>query len=222
MGQKVNPIGFRVGYNKNWTSRWMVEKNQYAKTLLEDLELRKFISKRLEFAGIPSIDIERASDRLRIILYTSRPGVVIGRRGSEIDKLKEEISKKTGREVIVDISEIKKPDLNAQLVSENIALQLQRRVSFRRVLKRAMQLAMQGGAEGIKVRISGRIGGAEIARTEGYSDGRVPLHTLRADIDYGFSVARTSYGVIGCKVWICLGEKTSKDIEKEKTHGTNA
>lgn len=214
MGQKVNPIGFRLGINKTWSSKWAVEKNQYAKTLAEDLALRKFILKKMEFAGVPKVDIERTSEKIKIILYTSRPGVVIGRRGSEIDKIRDEIIKmlnKTNRdEIDIKIEEIKKPDLNAQLVAENIALQLERRISFRRALKRAMQLTMQSGAQGIKVRVSGRIGGAEIARTEGYNQGRVPLHTLRADIDYGFAEARTTYGIIGCKTWICTGERINK------------
>jgi small subunit ribosomal protein S3 len=222
VGQKTHPIGFRLGYNKDWSSRWFLEKGLFAKTLKEDLDLRKFILKKLESGGIPAIDIERASDRIRMILYTSRPGVVIGRRGSEIDKLKEEISVKTKKEVVIDIVEIKNPDTNAQLVAENIALQLERRVSFRRALKRAIQVAMQSGAEGIKVKIGGRIGGAEIARQEGYSQGRVPLQTLRADIDYGFAEARTTYGLIGCKVWICLGERTTKKTEVEVPHGTHA
>ena len=222
MGQKTHPIGFRLGYNKDWSSRWFLEKGLFAKTLKEDLDLRKFILKKLESGGIPAIDIERASDRIRMILYTSRPGVVIGRRGSEIDKLKEEISAKTKKEVVIDIVEIKNPDTNAQLVAENIALQLERRVSFRRALKRAIQVAMQSGAEGIKVKIGGRIGGAEIARQEGYSQGRVPLQTLRADIDYGFAEAKTTYGLIGCKVWICLGERTTKKTEVEVPHGTHA
>lgn len=214
MGQKVNPIGFRIGFNKTWSSRWAVEKGQYARTLKEDLAIRNFIMKKMEYAGVPKVDIERASERLRIILYTSRPGVVIGRRGSEIDKVRDEIlkiTKKSNRdEVDIKIEEVRTPDTNAQLVAENIALQLERRISFRRALKRAMQLTMQAGADGIKLMISGRIGGSEIARTEGYNMGRVPLHTLRANIDYGFAEARTTYGVIGCKVWICLGEKLSK------------
>ena len=215
MGHKVNPIGFRVGYNKTWSSRWMVEKSQYPKNLLQDLALRKYILKKMEFAGVPKVDIERASDKIKVNLFTARPGVVIGRKGSEIDKIREDIAKmvnKTNRdEVDIKIEEIKKPDLNAQLVAENIALQLERRISFRRALKRAIQLAMQAGADGIKVKVSGRIGGAEIARTEGYAQGRVPLQTLRADIDYGFAEAHTTYGLIGCKVWICLGERTKKE-----------
>ncbi|EKD86502.1 MAG: 30S ribosomal subunit protein S3 [uncultured bacterium] len=215
MGQKVNPIGFRVGYNKTWASRWTVEKGLYAKTLKEDIELRKFLLKRMEFAGVPRVEIERASEKIKIILFTSRPGVVIGRRGSEIDKIRDEIltivHKTNKDEIDIKIEEIKDPDKNAQLVAENIALQLQKRISFRRAMKRAIQLALQNGAQGIKVQVSGRIGGAEIARTEHYSQGRVPLHTIRADIDYGFAEARTTYGIIGCKVWICLGEKTSME-----------
>lgn len=222
MGQKVHPIGFRLGFNKRWSSRWCADKSSYAKTLKEDLELRKYIMKKMELSGVPYIDIERASDQLKIILYTSRPGVVIGRRGSEIDKLKEKINSKTGKDVVIDIVEIKNPDLNAQLVASNIAMQLERRISFRRALKRTIQVAMQGGAQGIKVQVSGRIGGAEIARVEGYNEGRVPLQTLRADIDYGFSEAKTAYGLIGCKVWICVGEKTKKEAQKEISHGTNA
>jgi small subunit ribosomal protein S3 len=215
VGQKVNPIGFRMGFNKTWSSRWMVEKSQYPKMLIQDLKLRKFILKKMEFAGVPKVDIERTSDKIKIILYTARPGVVIGRKGSEIDKVKEEIAKmadKTNRDdVEVKIIEIKRPDLNAQIVAENIALQLERRISFRRALKRAMQQTLQAGADGIKLKVSGRIGGAEIARTEGYSQGRVPLQTLRADIDYGFAEAHTTYGLIGCKVWICLGERSKKE-----------
>lgn len=215
MGQKVNPIGFRLGFNKTWASRWMVEKGKYSKTLLEDLKLRKYLLKKMEFAGVPKVDIERTSDKIKIILFTARPGVVIGRKGSEIDKVREEIAHLVGKtnrdEIDIKIEEIKKPDLNAQLVAENIALQLERRISFRRALKRAMQLSEQAGAQGIKLKVSGRIGGAEIARTEGYSQGRVPLHTLRADIDYGFAEAHTTYGLIGCKVWICLGERTKKE-----------
>ena len=181
----------------------------------------------METAGIAKIEIERASEKIKVILYTSRPGVVIGRRGSEIDKIKEDLAQIAGKtnkdEIDIKIEEIKVPDINAQLVAENIALQLERRISFRRAMKRAIQLAMQNGAQGIKVKISGRIGGAEIARSEGYSEGRVPLHTLRADIDYGFTEARTTYGLIGCKVWICVGEKTYLyEKKKEVSHGTNA
>lgn len=215
MGQKVNPIGIRLGINKTWSSKWTVDKKLYAATLKEDLMLRNYILKRMAFAGVPKVDIERASEKIKIILYTSRPGVVIGRRGSEIDKIRDEILNITGKtsreEIDIKIQEIKKPDLNAQLVAANIALQLERRVSYRRALKRAMHLAMQNGAEGIKVQVSGRIGGAEIARREGYNEGRVPLHTLRADIDYGFVEAKTTYGIIGCKVWICLGERTRNE-----------
>ena len=222
MGQKVNPIGFRLGVNKFWSSKWCAEKNAFAATLKEDLMLRKYILKKMEFAGVPRVDIERASEQIRVKLHTSRPGVVIGRRGSEIEKLKADLTKITNREVNIDIVEIKNPDLNAQLVAINIALQLERRISFRKAMKRAMQVTMQNGAQGIKVKVSGRIGGAEIARSEGYNQGRVPLQTLRADIDYGFAEAKTSYGLIGCKVWICLGEKTKKQCGLEVTDGTNA
>lgn len=222
MGQKVHPIGFRLGFNKIWSSRWTVEKGKYAETFKMDMDLRKYILKKMEFAGVPTVDIERASDKIRIILYTSRPGVVIGRRGSEIDKLKESIMKMSGKEVMVDIVEIKNPDINAQLVAENIALQLERRISFRRAMKRAIQVAMNNKAEGIKIKVSGRIGGADIARSEGYSEGRVPLQTLRADIDYGFAEAKTTYGLIGVKVWICLGEKLKEKFKKEAPNGLDA
>ena len=206
MGQKTNPIGLRVAVNKDWRSKWFADKRDFAKLLNEDREIRDLLKKKLESASVPKILIERATNRCRVTILTARPGVVIGRKGSEIDKLKEELSRKTGKEVYVDIVEVKQPELDAQLVAENIALQLERRVSFRRAMKKALQTAKDFGAEGIKVRAAGRLGGAELARVEMYHWGRVPLHTLRANIDYGFAEANTVYGKLGSKCWICKGE----------------
>ena len=211
MGQKTNPIGLRVAVTKDWQSKWYADKKEFGKLLSEDRQIRELLKKKLESASVPKIGIERAATRCRITIYTARPGVVIGRKGAEIDKLKEELSKMTGKEIYVDIQEIKQPELDAQLVAENIALQLERRISFRRAMKKALQTAMDFGAEGIKVRCAGRLGGAELARTEMYHEGRVPLHTLRAVIDYGFAEALTVYGKLGIKCWICKGElKTTK------------
>jgi small subunit ribosomal protein S3 len=206
MGQKTNPIGLRVAVNKDWTSKWFAEKKEFGKLLAEDRQIREILKTKLEGASVSKIGIERAASRCRITIYTARPGVVIGRKGAEIDKLKEEISKMTGKEVYVDIQEIKQPEMDAQLVAENVAVQLERRVSFRRAMKKAVQVAMDFGAEGIKVRVGGRLGGAEIARVEKYHQGRVPLHTLRANIDYGFAEANTLYGKLGIKCWICKGD----------------
>src|SRR5476649_857383 len=206
MGQKTNPIGLRLAVNKDWTSKWFAEKKEFGKLLAEDRKIREILKSKLEGASVSKIGIERAASRCRITIYTARPGVVIGRKGAEIDKLKEEISKMTGKEVYVDIQEVKQPELDAQLVAENIALQLERRVSFRRAMKKALQTARDFGAEGIKIRCAGRLGGAELARTELYHWGRVPLHTLRADIDYGFAEALTVYGKLGVKCWICKGD----------------
>ncbi|MST94209.1 MAG: 30S ribosomal protein S3 [Pedosphaera sp.] len=206
MGQKVNPIGFRIAVTKDWRSKWYAGKKDFGKLLTEDRVIRDLLKKRLEAASVPKILIERAATRCRITILTARPGVVIGRKGAEIDKLKEELSKMTGKEVYVDIQEIKTPELDAQLVAENVALQLERRVSFRRAMKKAIQIAMDFGADGIKIRCAGRLGGAEIARVEKYHEGRVPLHTLRANIDYGFAEAKTMYGKLGIKCWICKGE----------------
>ena len=206
MGQKVNPIGLRVGVNKDWRSKWYANKKEFGALLTEDRKIRDFLRKKLEGASVPKVLIERATSRCRVTIMTARPGVVIGRKGSEIDKLKEDLSKMTGKEVYVDIVEVKTPELDAQLVAENIALQMERRVSFRRAMKKALQTAKDFGAEGIKIRCAGRLGGAEIARTEMYHWGRVPLHTLRADIDYGFAEALTVYGKLGVKCWICKGE----------------
>ena len=207
MGQKTNPIGLRVAVTKDWRSKWFAEKKDFGKLLVEDAAIRDSLKKKLESASVPKILIERAATRCRITIFTARPGVVIGRKGAEIDKLKEELSKMTGKEIYVDIQEIKSPEVDAQLVAENVALQLERRISFRRAMKKAVQTAMDFGAEGIKIRCGGRLGGAELARVEQYHQGRVPLHTLRANIEYGFAEARTLYGKIGVKCWICKGER---------------
>lgn len=206
MGQKTNPIGFRIAVNKDWRSRWFAEKKEYAKLTVEDWKIRDILKKKLESASVPKIIIERAANRCRITIFTARPGVVIGRKGAEIDKIKEELSKMTGKEIYVDIQEIKAPELDAQLVAENVAMQLERRISFRRAMKKAVQTTMDFGAEGIRIRCAGRLGGAELARAELYHQGRVPLHTLRAQIEYGFAEAKTVYGKIGVKCWICRGD----------------
>jgi small subunit ribosomal protein S3 len=206
MGQKTNPTGLRLAVNKDWRSKWYADKKEFGKLLSEDRKIRALLKKKLESASVPKIMIERAASRCRITILTARPGVVIGRKGSEIDKLKEDLGKMTGKEVYVDIQEIKSPEIDAQLVAENIVLQLERRVSFRRAMKKALQTAKDFGAEGIKLRCAGRLGGAEIARVEQYHWGRVPLHTLRAQIDYGFAEARTVYGKLGVKCWICKGD----------------
>jgi small subunit ribosomal protein S3 len=210
VGQKTHPYGFRLVYNKTWHSRWYGEAN-YAATLHEDLKLRRQLKSRLGHAGVSEIDIERAADKLRVTIYTSRPGIIIGRRGAEVDKLRDDLQKAMGREVHINIQEIQRPELDAQLVSESIAGQLERRVSFRRAMKKAMESAFRFGAKGVKIMVGGRLGGAEIARSEWYQEGRLPLHTLKADIDYGVAEARTTYGVIGVKVWVYKG-----DLLKEK------
>jgi small subunit ribosomal protein S3 len=222
MGQKTNPIGFRVGVTKDWRSKWYAEKKEFGKLLSEDRKIRDVLKKKLESASVPRILIERAATRCRITIMTARPGVVIGRKGAEIDKLKEELSHMTGKEVYVDILEVKTPELDAQLVAENVALQLERRVSFRRAMKKAVQTAMDFGAEGIKIRCAGRLGGAELARVEQYHQGRVPLHTLRANIEYGFAEANTLYGKLGIKCWICKGETKTEKREKDTASTTVA
>ena len=206
MGQKTNPVGLRTAVTHEWRSKWFAPKKEFGPLLAEDQTVRRLLKKKLEAAAVPRIQIERAANRCRITIYTARPGVVIGRKGAEIDKLKEELGKLTGKEVYVDIQEVKKPEIDAQLVAENIALQLERRISFRRAMKKAVQTAMDFGAEGIKIRCAGRLGGAELARVESYHEGRVPLHTLCANIDYGFAEAKTVYGKLGVKCWICRGE----------------
>ena len=217
MGQKTNPIGLRVGVNKDWRSKWYADKKEFGRLLSEDRQIREVLKKKLEQASVPRILIERAATRCRITILTARPGVVIGRKGAEIDKLKEELSKMTGKEIYVDILEIKQPETDAQLVAENIALQLERRVSFRRAMKKSLQTAMDFGAEGIKIRCAGRLGGAELARVETYHEGRVPLHTLRANIDYGFAEALTVYGKLGIKCWICKGENKPEKAKPPET-----
>ncbi len=210
MGQKTNPVGLRIPLNKDWRSRWFAGKKEFGKLVAEDFKIREILKKKLEAASVPKILIERAANRCRITILTARPGVVIGRKGAEIDKIKEELSKMTGKEIYVDIQEVKQPETDAQLVAENVAAQLERRISFRRAMKKAVQTTMDFGAEGIKIRCAGRLGGAELARAELYHQGRVPLHTLRAVIDYGFAEAKTMYGKIGVKCWICKGEMSAE------------
>jgi small subunit ribosomal protein S3 len=211
MGQKVNPIGFRLGINRTWDSRWYANKRDYAGLLHEDLELRKLLRSRLQQAGLSKVVIERPAKRARITIHTARPGVVIGKKGADIEGLRGELAKRTGGDVSLNIVEIRKPELDATLIADNIAQQLMRRIAFRRAMKRAVQSAMRLGAEGIKITCSGRLGGAEIARTEWYREGQVPLHTLRADIDYGTATAMTTYGACGVKVWVYRGEILAHD-----------
>jgi small subunit ribosomal protein S3 len=206
VGQKTHPYGFRLVYNTTWHSRWYAEGGDYAKLLHDDLRLRKRLKARLFHAGVSEIDIERAADKLRVSIYTSRPGIIIGRKGAEVDKLRDDLMKEVGREVHINIQEIQRPELDAQLVAESIAGQLERRVSFRRAMKKAMESAFRFGAKGVKIMVAGRLGGAEIARTEWYQEGRLPLHTLKAEIDFGFAEAGTTYGKIGCKVWVYKGD----------------
>jgi len=208
VGQKVHPYGFRLGFNKTWRSRWYAEK-KYAELLHEDLALRKTLKQRLGHAGVSAIDIERAANKLKVNIHTSRPGIIIGRKGVEVDRLKDEIRTRTKREVFINILEIDKPEVDAQLVSESIAMQLQKRIAFRRAMRKAVESAQRFGAKGVKVRVGGRLGGREIARAEWYLEGQLPLHTLRADVDYGFAESRTTYGIIGVKVWIYRGESRS-------------
>ena len=213
MGQKVNPIGLRLGIIKTWESRWFANK-KYAEYIQEDYFLRNFLKKKLYHAGVSRIEIERSAKRIRLRIYTARPGIIIGKKGSEIEKLKQELEKKVTQEIMIDIQEVRKPEIEAQLVAENVAMQIERRVAFRRAMKRGVTSAMRFGALGIKIICSGRLGGAEMARREWYREGRVPLHTLRADIDYGFTEARTTYGIIGIKVYIFKGEILKKDQQQ--------
>ena len=210
MGQKVNPIGLRLGIVKSWDSRWYAGK-KYSAYILEDYKIRNFIKKKIFHAGISKIEIERSAKRVRLRIFTARPGIVIGKKGSEIEKLKKDLEKIVSQEVLIDIQEVRKPEVDAQLVAENIALQIERRVAFRRAMKRGVSSAMRFGAKGVKVICAGRLGGAEMARREWYREGRVPLHTLRADIDYGFTEAKTTYGIIGVKVFVFNGEILKKD-----------
>jgi small subunit ribosomal protein S3 len=216
MGQKVHPYGFRLGYTKPWMSRWFVVRD-FDKLLVEDVKLKAELKEKLKSAGVSSIEIERPGNKLRFIIRTARPGIIIGRKGAEIDKLKGEMQKQTSREVFIDIQEVHKPELDAQLVSESIALQLEKRVGFRRAMRKAVDSALRFGCKGIKVRVSGRLNGNEIARSEWYLQGRLPLHTLRADIDYGFSESKTSYGVIGVKCWIYKGEILAQKKRQDAT-----
>ena len=217
MGQKVNPHGIRVGVIKDWDSKWYAEAD-FADNLEEDNKIRAYLKKKLYSSGVSKIEIERASDRCKVIVHTAKPGVVIGKGGAEIEKLKAEIQKMTDKKIVVDIKEIKKPDMEAQLVAENIALQLENRVSFRRAMKSTMSRSRKAGAKGIKTAVSGRLGGADMARTEFYSEGTIPLQTLRADIDYGFAEADTTYGKVGVKVWIYKGEVLPTKTEAENNN----
>ncbi|MEA2109236.1 MAG: 30S ribosomal protein S3 [Pseudomonadota bacterium] len=212
MGQKVNPIGFRLGVVKTWSSRWYADK-EYKKFLHEDLRLKKYLKKKMHHAGISKIEIERAAKRIRINIYAARPGIIIGKKGAEIETLKKDLQKFSSGELFININEVKRPETDAQLIAENVALQLIRRVAFRRAIKRSVGMAMKLGAKGVKVAVAGRLGGAEIARSEWYRDGRVPLHTLRADIDYGLAEAKTTYGIIGVKVWVFKGEIVAQKDE---------
>jgi small subunit ribosomal protein S3 len=205
LGQKVHPIGFRLGINRTWDSRWFAGK-QYSDFVIEDYNIRKFLKERVSQAGVSKIEIERAANKVRVRIHTARPGIIIGKKGAEIEKVKKDLENKIKREVIIDIQEVRKAEVDAQLVAENVALQLVRRVAFRRAMKKSVSSALRFGAQGIKIACSGRLGGAEMARREWYREGRVPLHTIRADIDYGFAEARTTYGIIGVKVIIFKGE----------------
>ncbi len=216
MGQKTHPIGFRLGYIKSWDSKWFAPKKDYAKTLHEDLKIKEYIRKRYKVAGIASIEIERIVDKIKVKIYAARPAIIIGRKGQEVEYLKRVIERMVpGKEVIVSAGEVKVPERNAQLIAEDIALQIERRVSHRRAMKKAIDNALKAGAEGVKIQVKGRIGGAELARKEWFLVGRMPLQTLRADIDYGFATAKTKYGIISVKVWIFNGEVTPKDRKEE-------
>ena len=221
MGQKVHPFGFRLGFNKTWRSRWYADRD-YAKLLHEDLALRADLKKRFAHASVSKIEIERAANKLKIDICTARPGIIIGRKGTEVDKLKTEIHKRTKREVFINIQEIQKPELDAQLISESVALQLVKRVAFRRAMRKAVESALRFGVRGIKIRVGGRLNGAEIARSEWYLHGQLPLQTLRADIDYGFSEANTTYGQIGVKVWLYKGERLLPRVGRDEEYRDRA
>lgn len=217
MGQKVNPHGLRVGIIKDWDSKWYADKKNFNDLLIEDYNIRKYIKKELFIAGISKIDIERAANRVKVTVFTAKPGMVIGKGGTGVEELRKEIEKLTKKNVIINVEEVKVPELDAQLVAENIASQLERRISFRRAMKQAIQRTMKAGAHGIKTAVSGRLGGADMARTEGYSEGTIPLQTLRADIEYGFAEADTTYGKLGVKVWLYKGEVLpTKKVEENK------
>lgn len=215
MGQKVHPKGFRLGITETWDSRWFARR-EYADLLHEDIKIRNFLKKRLYHAGVSKIDIERAANKAKINIHTARPGIVIGKKGAEIEKLKQELARLTRKETFINIHEVRRPDVDAQLVAENVALQLERRVAFRRAMKEALARAMRMGAQGVRIQSAGRLGGSEIARTEWYREGRVPLHTLRADVNYGFAEARTTHGIIGVRVWIFRGEVLSRQEEEQQ------
>lgn len=214
MGQKTHPVGIRLGIIKTWDSRWYLKKG-YSEQLIEDITMRRTLKERLFHAGVPKIEIERAGQNVRVIIYTARPGIIIGKKGSEVEKLRKDLKLMTGKDVAIDIKEIRKPEVNAQLVAENIALQLEKRVAFRRAMKKAIASALRFGILGVKISCSGRLGGAEIARSEWYREGRVPLHTFRADIDFGFARAKTTYGAIGIKVWMYHGDILPESRVKE-------
>lgn len=221
MGQKVNPIGLRVGINRTWDSRWFDDR-KYADKLIQDLELRKYVQERLKAAGISKVIIERVAKTTKVAVYTARPGVIIGKKGADIEKLRKDLSARAGSDVALNIIEIRKPEVDAQLVAEGVCQQLERRVSFRRAMKRAVQSTLRLGGQGIRINVSGRLGGTDIARTEWYREGRVPLHTLRADLDYGFAEALTTYGIIGVKVWIYKGDVMAHDpMARDKRMGEN-
>ena len=215
MGQKVHPKGFRLNITENWDSRWFARR-EYSDLLHEDVKIRNFLKKRLYHAGVSKIDIERAANKAKINIHTARPGIVIGTKGAEIEKLKQELSRLTHKETFINIHEVRRPDVDAQLVAENVALQLERRVAFRRAMKEALARAMRMGAQGVRIQSAGRLGGSEIARTEWYREGRVPLHTLRADVNYGFAEAKTTHGIIGVRVWIFRGEVLSRQEEEQR------
>ena len=217
MGQKVHPIGFRLGITKEHSSNWYAEKSQYTENLLKDIEVREHLSSQLAHASVSRIEIERTADNARVVIHTARPGVVIGKKGEDIDKMREEITRMMGIPVTLSIQEIRKPDLDAKLLADSVAQQLERRVMFRRAIKRAVQNAMRQGALGVKIRVAGRLGGTEIARAEWHKEGRVPLHTLRADVDYGLSEAKTTYGIIGVKAWVFRGEVLEGTVKEKKS-----
>lgn len=219
MGQKTHPKGFRLGVTEQWDSKWFARR-EYPQLLHEDLRIRKFLKERLYHAGISKVEIERAANKAKINIYTARPGIVIGKKGAEIEKLKGELGRLAKRETFINIHEVRRPDIDAQLVAENVALQLERRVAFRRAMKEAVGRAMRMGAQGVRIQCAGRLGGAEIARTEWYREGRVPLHTLRADISFGLAEGKTTYGVIGIKAWIFRGEVLTKEEEKQRAAAT--
>jgi small subunit ribosomal protein S3 len=219
LGQKINPIGLRIAVSKEWKSRWFADKKTFGTLLNEDLKIRDLVKKRLEAAAVADIIVERYANRVRVTICTARPGIVIGRKGQDLDRVRDEIAKLTGKEIYLEIREIRSPDTNAQLVAESVALQMERRVSFRRAMKRAIKMAMELGVKGIRIKVAGRLGGAELSRTEWYKEGTIPLHTLRANIDYGFAEARTTAGKIGVKTWIC---KEKEEPEKAVRGRSNA